>query len=298
MMPFRLKPVCRSTAASSLASALCWQAVVGLFFLPTIALAADAVRLPRADGVEVPTLHYPVPAGQCKGVALISHGAGGSETGYVYLAEALQNMGYQTLVPSHAESGAKAWRAHTPGLNLKQGLVNLLADPVAFQARLDDLSAALAWPGIRCAGRERILLGHSMGAATVMMEAGALNTFGLKGQNRFDRYIALSPQGVGPIFPENAWGNIRRPMLMLTGTRDDEIGGESWQTRTDAFSRMPAGCKWLGVVEGATHSHFAGHGVSGKTEAATLTMVRSFLTQPDPQCSQVPALPGVTLQSR
>lgn len=296
-MPFQRKPGSRSTAASRRNRPVYW-ALAAALWLPTALLAAVEVSYPRADGALVHARHYPVAAEQCQGIAVISHGAGGSETGYAYLAEALQQLGYQTLVPGHAESGTKAWRAHTPGLNLKQGLVNLLADGQAFQARLDDLRATLAWPGLQCAGSRRILLGHSMGAATVMMEAGAENQFGLKGQNRFDTYVALSPQGVGAIFPEQAWRHIERPMLMLTGTRDDEIGGESWQTRTDGFSRMPAGCKWLGVVEGATHSHFAGHGASRKTEAATLLAVRAFLQQPDRRCLQTPDLQGLTLQVR
>ncbi|NBS96163.1 MAG: alpha/beta hydrolase, partial [Betaproteobacteria bacterium] len=122
-----------------------------------------------------------------------------------------------------------------------------------------------------------VLIGHSMGAATAMITAGARNHLGANGTNSFSAYIALSPQGAGLIFPENAWADIKVPMLMLTGTRDTELGGGSWETRTEAFKNMPAGCKWLGVIEGATHMNFAGIGRSRSVEAVTAQTIGAFL---------------------
>ncbi|MFN7668714.1 MAG: alpha/beta hydrolase, partial [Burkholderiales bacterium] len=129
----------------------------------------------------------------------------------------------------------------------------------------------------KCHATKSVLIGHSMGAATTMMEAGARNTLGIKGTDSFDAYIALSPQGTGSIFPHNAWTDIRRPMLSLTGTRDDELGGASWKTRTEPYMNMPAGCKWLGVIDGATHMNFAGNGMSRRTEALAAQVIGSFL---------------------
>jgi hypothetical protein len=40
---------------------------------------------------------------------------------------------------------------------------------------------------------------------------------------------------------------------------------------------MPAGCKWLGVIDGATHMNFAGRGVSRRTEELTAQVIGSFL---------------------
>jgi hypothetical protein len=110
-----------------------------------------------------------------------------------------------------------------------------------------------------------------------MMEAGARNKVGIRGARSFAAYIALSPQGAGPIFPENAWTDIRQPVLMMTGTRDDELGGASWKTRTEPFAGMPAGCKWLGVIDGATHMNFAGNGRSRRTEALVRGTIGEFL---------------------
>ena len=40
---------------------------------------------------------------------------------------------------------------------------------------------------------------------------------------------------------------------------------------------MPAGCKWLGVIEGATHMNFAGIGRSRSVEAMTAQTIGAFL---------------------
>ena len=99
----------------------------------------------------------------------------------------------------------------------------------------------------------------------------------MNGTNAFSAYIALSPQGSGSIFPQNAWADIKQPVLLLTGTRDSELGGASWETRTEAYKNMPAGCKWMGVIDGATHMNFAGHGISRKVEALTTQTIGAFL---------------------
>jgi hypothetical protein len=43
--------------------------------------------------------------------------------------------------------------------------------------------------------------------------------------------VALSPQGPGSIFPETAWRGIAKPVLLITGTRDQALEG-GWQSRT------------------------------------------------------------------
>lgn len=138
-----------------------------------------------------------------------------------------------------------------------------------------------------------------MGAATAMIEAGARNNLGVKGADSFDVYVALSPQGVGAIFPRDAWANIHRPVLTLTGKRDHALAGSSWETRTEPFMGMPAGCKWLGVIDEATHMNFAGHGMSRDTERLTVKTVGTFLDQVRRQdCSSPPREPGIEIRSK
>jgi len=241
------------------------------------ACAQDAVSLLRQDQKAVQVTAYSPKSAGCRGVAIISPGAGGSEKGYQYLGEAMSSLGYLAVVVGHQESGRGALREHLRGHGLREGLSQLITDPNAYRGRFMDIAAAKVWAAFKCDASESILIGHSMGAATTMMEAGARNKLGLNGTDSFSAYIALSPQGTGSIFPQNAWTDIKRPVLSLTGNRDDELGGASWETRTEPYMNMPVGCKWLGVIDGATHMNFAGFGMSRRTELLTTQVIASFL---------------------
>jgi predicted dienelactone hydrolase len=241
------------------------------------AFSQESVQVVRQDRSVVTMTAYAPAGADCRGLAAISPGAGGSEKGYRHLGEALSSRGYLAVVIGHPESGRRALREHIRGKGLRAGLTELITEPEAYRGRLMDIAASRRWVRGRCAGNESLLVGHSMGAATVMMEAGARNKLGIRGTDAFDAYIALSPQGAGVIFPANAWSGIQKPVLMLTGTRDDELGGASWETRTEPFADMPAGCKWLGVIDGARHLNFAGHGMSLGTEELTAQTIGAFL---------------------
>ncbi|HVZ82380.1 MAG TPA: hypothetical protein VG893_01805 [Terracidiphilus sp.] len=233
--------------------------------------------VPRSDGRTTPLEVYAAEgAGQgCAPLAVISHGAGGSENGYRYLAEAMSHMGYTTIVMGHRESGLAALRADMRADGFMRGLVALVTDTNAEQARLLDVGAALAWTDKQCQAPFRVLLGHSMGGETVMLESGAKNIIHVTdppaGQDRFDAYVALSPEGPGAIFPEGAWSGIRKPMLILTGTRDQSLQGGP-QARQVPWHSLPGRadhCQWMGVIRGATHMNFAGNGV-GKEQVEPL----------------------------
>jgi predicted dienelactone hydrolase len=139
-----------------------------------------------------------------------------------------------------------------------------------------DVGAALDWAGKQCRRPFKALLGHSMGSETVMLEAGAANKLGLRGEDRFDAYVAISTSGPGSIFPEKAWNKIRKPVYVLTGTEDKALEG-NWVWRTRPFDDLATGCKWLGVVDRATHMNFAGIGLARQTKSLTLDSTRAFL---------------------
>ena len=156
-----------------------------------------------------------------------------------YLARGLQREGWRVIVIGHRESGPAALRGDQRGVGLQARLLTLVTDPQAYQFRFLDIEAALRWAEAPCKPAFKALLGHSMGAATVMLEAGAANKLALQGQQRFAAYVALSPQGSGSIF------------------RDTALEG-NWRTRTLPHAGMPPGCKWLAVIEGATHMNLGG----------------------------------------
>jgi predicted dienelactone hydrolase len=243
----------------------------------TAAIGRELISLQRQDSKSVLAMAYKPNANACQGVAIISHGAGGSEKGYSYLGTAMADFGYLAVVVGHQESGLQAVQQQISGKTIGDGLAKLITEPKAYQGRFMDIAVAKEWAQGQCNSKVTVLLGHSMGAATVMMEAGARNKLNIAEVPKFTAYIAISPQGSGLIFPENAWSDIKQPVLMLTGTQDKELSGLSWETRTEPFSNMQLGCKWLGVIDGATHMNFAGRGISKKTETLTTQIIREFL---------------------
>lgn len=251
--------------------------VVITLAMPAPSVGQESIALRRADGQLLRIRSSPAATGTCRGIAILSHGAGGSEEGLGYLAQAMAADGYLAAVIGHPESGAPALRQRVRDAGIRGGLSSLASDTAAYRGRLMDVAAARAWASARCKGKESVLVGHSMGAATVMMEAGARNGVGAEGADAFDAYVALSPQGVGALFPPGAWSRIHRPVLSITGTRDIALGGASWQRRTEPFAGMSPGCKWLAVIDGATHLDFGGRGGAPLVEDLTVQTIREFL---------------------
>lgn len=284
----------------SLISLVVLAGAIALFIGSATPVAGkEDLSLNRQDGKRVPAVAY-APAGQaCEGIAIISHGAGGSESGLAYLGAALSGAGYLAVVVGHPESGRSAVRDRMSGFDLRGALARLITDPSAYRGRFMDIAAAKSWAQGKCSAPRSILLGHSMGAATVMMEAGARNKLGLSGSDTFDAYVALSPQGAGTIFPTDAWSGIRKPVLTLTGTEDSELGGASWTTRTEPFRNMSPGCKWLGVIDGATHMNLAGVGFSGRSQDLATGTITAFLDGVGRgDCSAPATREGITIETR
>lgn len=261
-------------------------------------IAQQPLSVPRADGRQTPLMLYPaVSAGPgCAPLAVISHGAGGSENGYRYLAQAMAHLGYTTVVMGHRESGLAALASDMRQYGPLPGVTNLVADPNAEQTRLLDVGAALKWAGLQCHAPFRVLLGHSMGAETVMLEAGAKNIVGVSsppaGNDRFDAYIALSPEGPGVIFPQDAWTSIRKPVLVLTGTRDQSLKGgpEARLVPWRVLPGIPSHCQWMGVIDGATHMNFAGNGDGHEgVEPLVTQTIAAFLVGVRAQACSLPS---------
>jgi dienelactone hydrolase len=208
--------------------------------------------------------------------------------------------GWRAIVMGHKESGRAALTSDIRQQHsIKRGLRELVDDPTAYDARLMDIAAALKWVGQSCKTPFVALIGHSMGARTVMIEAGAKNKIGVKGLHRFDAYVAISPDGPDPVFPENAWSDIKKPMLILTGTRDKSMQTGDYKSRTIPYDNLTTGCKWLGVIDEATHMNFAGVGFAGTTEKLTLLETKAFLDGlRSGKCASPVQAEGIELKSK
>lgn len=258
--------------------------------------AQQTMMLARSDGGSTRVMVY-APSDRCTGTAILSHGAGGSENGLAYLALFLQAQGWLVLVPGHAGSGREALRKHMPGLDIRTGLAGLITDPDAYRGRFRDIETAKRWADARCPGRFSALVGHSMGAATVMLLAGARNRLGLDERIGFDAYVAMSPQGVGAIFPADAWSEIRHPVYALTGTEDRELNAP-WTTRLQAFLNMPPGCKWQGIVDAADHRAFGRGGTPAESALITGSVLAFLHAARAGDCRNPPHWTGIRIDNK
>lgn len=266
--------------------------------VPTTGWSAEQMVLTREDQRPVKVVKY-LPQQDCQGVAIISHGAGGSQYGYSYLANFLQQQKWLVLVVDHQESNSEVLKQLLSRQSMIESLTEMVTTASAYRGRFMDISVAQTWGKQHCVGERQIMIGHSMGAATTMLLAGAENNLKvLAPKLSFDAYIALSPQGVGSIFPKDAWRDINKPVLLLTGTKDRELHG-SWQSRQDAFYSLPVGCKWLGVINRANHLNFAGKGASAKTESLVTQTIAAFIEGVKKKQCQLPELMrGIKLQAK
>ena len=252
--------------------------VIAFFLAGFNAYSQDRIEtsLIRSDGAKIPALlssnWY---QSECGPTLILSHGFGGTKDGLAYAASAAEKTGYRVINISHIESGPSAWeRAFTP-----EGKSNILLDQTIWEARESDLIAAINFSKEdNCNPQPFILGGHSMGAALTMMEAGAVGNAPFRGENRFDGYIAISPQGTGWAFStHNAWDDVNKPILMITGTEDSGYYSY-YQTRLEAWEGLPSYKKRLVIISRATHFSLGGRGRPLTHKRAELA-ISEFLLQ-------------------
>jgi pimeloyl-ACP methyl ester carboxylesterase len=234
--------------------------LTAIAILATIAIevAANSTRsAPRADGGQTPLKVYDPAGRSCPDTLIFSHGLGGDETAGAAIASTLNAAGWRVLVMGHAESGRASLRQALTSGDIRGGLAAQATDASKHRARMLDLDAAWTESTRSCRPQRIVLAGHSMGAVTTMLEAGAVARFGALGRDRFDAYVALSPQGVGVFWDSGAWRGVRKPTLMISGTNDRGIDGEA-SLRKSAFDNLPSGTHRWAVLDGATHLDVSG----------------------------------------
>jgi hypothetical protein len=75
-------------------------------------------------------------------------------------------------------------------------------------------------------------------------------------------------------------------VLESTGVRDAALE-RAWTTRTAPWTDMPAGCKWLGVVERASHGDLACNGFGRGTQGtASRTILNCLDALRDGRCAE------------
>lgn len=210
-------------------------------------------------------------------VVLFSHGLGGSRENSPYLGKHWAARGYAVVFMQHAGSDEKVWKnaAQTErmaALKSAASLSNLLERVRDVPAVLDRLERWNKEEGHALSGRLDLarvgMCGHSFGALTTQAVSGQNSP--LTGQRfaepRIKAAMPLSPSAPRKgVEPSAAFGSVKIPWLVMTGTLDDSpIGDTSPESRLKVFPGLPPGGKYELVLDGAEHSAFGDRPLPGE----------------------------------
>jgi len=211
-------------------------------------------------------------------VILFSHGLGGSRAGSVFLGEHWAARGYVTVFIQHPGSDDSVWRNRSSGNRLQS--LKQAASLDNFLLRAQDIPAVLnqleRWNGDktnRLGGRmdlKRIgMSGHSFGAITTQAVSG--ETFAVGGQKftdpRIKAAIAFSPSAPRAGNAAKAFGAVKIPWMLMTGTKDvAPIGNADLQSRRAVYAALHGAPKYELVLHNAEHSVFTDRGLPGDRE--------------------------------
>lgn len=259
--------------------------VPDLFKAETIDLSADDKPRDRKIPLRVylPASRDPSPA------VLFSHGLGGSREGCSYLGRHWAARGYVAVFLQHPGSDDSVWK----GVPLRDRLAAMkkAASLANFMLRVQDVSAVVdqltkwnADPGAELSGRldlKRLgMSGHSFGAQTTQAVSGQSAALG--GQRftdpRIKAAVAFSPSSPRRGDPKKAFGRVKIPWLLMTGTKDTApIGGQTIESRLAVFPALPEGDKYELVLHDAEHSAFSERALPGDAEPRNPNHHRAIL---------------------
>lgn len=233
-------------------------------------------------------------------VILFSHGFGGNKDAFGPVSRHWAGHGYVVVHPTHAdglgraEVTRKADTGERAGRRERlQGVLGGISDPQKIRDRVADLVLVLdsldQLPDVVPTLKGRIdakrigVAGHSFGAYTAMLIGGVTADLGDANGARFgDTRVAcilpISGQGTGQQgLTKTSWDALEMPMMTVTGTRDQGVGGQSVEWRKEPYRLSPKGDKFLVVIDGATHFSFGGG--LGLRSAAPTEVVKLCSTQ-------------------
>lgn len=204
-------------------------------------------------------------------VIIFSHGLGGSRIGGKLWGEHWASHGYMVVHLQHPGSDESIWKSKPPNQvegNLKRAMtmsnLGLRVGDVHFV--IDEIvrRAGAGSGAFKLADAKRIgMSGHSFGAQTTLSIAGQASP-SIGGQSGFDKRIgaalAFSPNVRNKNKMEKQFGDIRMPFLSITGSKDGAVLNDSTTVadRMLPFQHMPAGDKYLLVLDDADHMVFGG----------------------------------------
>jgi predicted dienelactone hydrolase len=222
--------------------------------------------------VYLPTNSAPQP------VVLFSHGLGGSREGSKFMGEHWAGRGYVAVFMQHPGSDDSVWKGKPfedamPELNRAASLENFLLRVQDVPAVLNQLELWNADTNSPLADRMNLkkigMSGHSFGAITTEAVSGESLPAG--GQRftdpRITAAIAFSPSSPRAGSAATAFGSVKIPWMLMTGTKDVvAIGNETVASRLSVYPNLKLAPKYEVVLNNAEHSVFIDRALPGDSE--------------------------------
>ena len=227
-------------------------------------------------------------------VVLFSHGLGGNREGSAFLGKHWASRGYVAVFLQHPGSDDSVWKdlpiaQRMAALKKAAGLKEFLLRVQDVPAVLDQLELWNKDAAHTLAGRFDLnhvgMSGHSFGAVTTQAVSGQVAPLG-KGftDRRIQAAVIMSPSGPANGNTKQAFGSVKIPWMLLTGTKDSNpINGADAKTRLIVFPDLSPGSKYQLVLDNAEHSAFTERALPGETERrnpnhhrATLAVTTAF----------------------
>ena len=227
---------------------------------------------------DIPLRVY-VPAGNGSApVILFSHGLGGSRAGSAFLGEHWATRGYVAVFVQHPGSDESVWRDKPErdrmrALKKAASLENFLLRAQDVPAVVNQLEVWNADKTNQLAGRLDLrkvgMSGHSFGAVTTEAVSGQRLPVG--GQKltdpRIKAALVLSPSTPRAGSAEKAFGAVKIPWLLMTGTKDlAPIGNADLKSRLAVYPALRGAPKYELVLHNAEHSVFTDRALPGDHE--------------------------------
>jgi predicted dienelactone hydrolase len=211
-------------------------------------------------------------------VILFSHGLGGSRDNNPYLGNHWAQRGYAVVFIQHPGSDEGVWKGERPGR--RKAAMTKAASGESFMHRNKDVAAVIDalenWNREKGHALEGLsdldhigMSGHSFGAVTTQAVAGQAFGGGRISftEKRIAAALMMSPSEPRRGDPAAAFGPIRIPCLLMTGTLDDSpIGDTTPESRLKVFPHLTNAPAWQVVFDKATHMSFGERDLAGKEQ--------------------------------
>lgn len=208
-------------------------------------------------------------------VVLFSHGLGGTRSGNEFLGQHWAARGYVAVFVQHPGSDDSVWKDKSQ--TDRMSAMREAASRQNFMLRTVDIPAVLdqleAWNAenkgplsARMDLRKIGMSGHSFGALTTQAVSGEI--FPIIGSRltdpRIKAAIAFSPSSPARGSAEKAFGAMKIPWLLMTGTKDTApIGHSDLQSRLAVYPALHGAPKYEVVLNDAEHSAFTDRALPG-----------------------------------